>query len=190
MRIQRGGMAITRRRASAAERAAMGRSAPIPLPIHPRSIRNPMPSPTAWLERHSALGVPLFRLFLGATLVYGTQDNVFSRERMLEFSEFLATNGFPAPLFNAHLSAWAQFICGVLIAVGAATRPAAAVMVINFAVALWMVHRNLPFNANIAPLAMFFGSLLLVFHGAGAYSVDAAMQRRAGSTLHPRLSVE
>ena len=139
-----------------------------------------MPSPTAWLERHSALGVPLFRLFLGATLVYGTQDNVFDRERMLEFSGFLAQNGFPAPLFNAHLSAYAQFVCGLLIAVGAATRPAAAVMVINFLVALWMVHRNLPFSANIAPLAMLFGSMMLVFHGPGAYSVDAARRRRRG----------
>lgn len=149
-----------------------------------------MPSSTAWLERHSALGVPLYRLFLGATLVYGTQDNVFSRERMLEFSEFLATSGFPAPLFNAHLSAWAQFICGLLIAAGAVTRPAAGVMAINFAVALWMVHRSLPFSANIAPLAMFFGSLLLMFHGAGPYSVDAAMKRRAGPAVHSRRTVE
>ena len=139
-----------------------------------------MPSPTAWLERHSALGVPLFRLFLGATLVYGTQDNVFHRERMLEFSGFLTQNGFPAPLFNAHLSAYAQFVCGLLIAVGAATRPAAAVMVINFLVALWLVHRSLPFNANIAPLAMLFGSVMLLFHGPGAYSVDAARRRRRG----------
>lgn len=149
-----------------------------------------MPSPVAWLERHSALGVPLFRLFLGLTLVYGTQDNVFSREQMLEFSEFLGQNGFPAPLFNAHLSAWAQFVCGLLIAVGAATRPAAAVMVMNFVVALWMVHRNLPFSANIAPLAMLFGSLMLVFHGAGAYSVDATRRRRASPAVPPRVTVE
>lgn len=149
-----------------------------------------MPSPTAWLERRSALGVPLFRVFLGATLVYGAQDNVFSRARMREFSEFLTQNGFPAPLFNAHLSAYAQFIGGLLILMGAATRPAAAVMVINFLVALWMVHRNLPFTANISPLAMLFGSLLLLFHGPGAYSVDAALQRRTSPVLHPRLSVE
>lgn len=149
-----------------------------------------MPSPTARLERHSALGVPLFRVFLGATLVYGTQDNVFSRERMLEFAGFLAQNGFPAPLFNAHLSAYAQFICGLLILVGAATRPAAAVMVINFLVALWMVHRDLPFSANISPLAMLFGSVLLLFHGPGAYSVDAALQRRAAPALPVRLSLE
>ena len=149
-----------------------------------------MPSPTAWLERHSALGVPLFRVFLGATLVYGTQDNVFSHARMLEFSEFLAQNGFPAPLFNAHLSAYAQFVCGLLILVGAATRPAAAVMVINFLIALWMVHRNLPFSANISPLAMLFGSILLLIHGAGAYSVDAARQRRTRPAPAVRLSVE
>lgn len=149
-----------------------------------------MPSPTAWLERHSAIGVPLFRLFLGATLVYGTQDNVFNRERMLEFSEFLAGNGFPAPLVNAHLSAYAQFVCGVLIVAGAATRAAAAVMVVNFAVALWMVHRGMPFSGNIAPLSMFFGAMLLVFHGPGPYSVDAGLRRRAGSAVPARLAAE
>lgn len=149
-----------------------------------------MPSPTVWLERHSALGVPLFRLFLGATLVYGTQDNVFSAERMLEFRDFVERNGFPAPLFSAYLSAYAQFICGLLILAGAGTRPAAAVMVINFIVALLMVHRNLPFSANIAPLAMLFGALLLLFHGPGAYSVDAALRRRAAPAPGARLAAE
>lgn len=149
-----------------------------------------MPSPTAWLERHSALGVPLFRLFLGATLVYGTQDNVFHGERMLEFRDFVEQNGFPAPLFSAYLSAYAQFVCGLLIAAGAATRPAAAVMVVNFVAALGMVHWSLPFSANISPLAMLFGSLLLLFHGAGAYSVDAALQRRSAAAPRTRLAAE
>jgi putative oxidoreductase len=141
--------------------------------------------PTARLERHSALGVPLFRLFLGATLVYGTQDNVFHGERMLEFRDFLAQNGFPAPLFSAHLSAWTQFVCGLLIVAGAATRPAAAVMVVNFIVALWMVHVGQPFNANIAPLAMLFGAAMLMLHGAGAYSVDAVLARRRSEAAAP-----
>jgi putative oxidoreductase len=141
--------------------------------------------PTDRLERHSALGVPLFRLFLGATLVYGTQDNVFHRERMLEFRDFLAQNGFPAPLFNAHLSAYAQFVCGLLIIAGAATRPAALVMVVNFVVALWMVHAGQPFNANIAPLAMLFGATMLALHGPGAYSVDAVMARRRSEAATP-----
>lgn len=140
-----------------------------------------MPSPTAFLERHGALGVPLFRLFLGATLVYGTQDNVFSQAHMLEFRDFLAQNGFPAPLASAYLSAYAQFVCGLLIAAGAATRYAAAVMAINFVVALGMVHWGAPFSANISPMAMLFGSLMLLFHGPGAYSVDEALRNRAAS---------
>ena len=156
-----------------------------------RIDRDPqMPSPTAWLERHSALGVPLFRLFLGATLVYGTQDNVFSSARMLEFRDFVAENGFPAPLFSAYLSAYAQFICGLLVLVGLATRWASAVMVINFVAALVMVHWGLPFAANISALAMLFGSLLLLFHGPGAYSVDAALQRRSASVPDARLAVQ
>lgn len=141
--------------------------------------------PTDRLERYGALGVPLFRLFLGATLVYGTQDNVFHRERMLEFRDFLAQNGFPAPLFSAHLSAYAQFACGLLIIAGAATRPAALVMVVNFLVALGMVHVGQPFNANISPLAMLFGAAMLALHGAGAYSVDAVLARRRSEAAAP-----
>lgn len=123
-------------------------------------------------SRHAELGVTLFRLFLGAVLVYGTADNVFSYARMLEFRDFLAHNGFPVPLASAYLSAYAQFLCGLLILAGAWTRSAAAIMVFNFLVALGMVHVGLPLSANIAPLAMLFGSLLFVFHGGGAFSVD------------------
>lgn len=128
-------------------------------------------------ERRSELGVFLFRLFLGSVLVYGTADNVLSHERMLEFRDFLADSGFPYPLFCAYLSAYAQFVCGLLLLVGAFTRWAALVMVVNFLVALAMVHIGLPFSANIAPMAMLFGAVLFLFHGAGAYSLDARRAR-------------
>jgi putative oxidoreductase len=124
------------------------------------------------LAPHAELGTVVLRLFLAFVLVYGTQDNVFGPARMLEFRDFLAAKGFPWPLASAYLSAWAQFLCGLLIAVGALTRWAALVMVVNFAVALAMVHLKLPFEANIAPLAMFFGSIFLLLHGPGPYSVD------------------
>ena len=132
----------------------------------------------AWFRRHHEYGGVLLRLFIGFTLVYGTQDNVFDHERMLEFRDFLSTNGFPFPLFNAHLSAYAQFICGILIFAGLATRPAAAVMILNFVVALLMVHVGLPFSANIAPLAMLFGSLFLLFNGSGPLALDQVWEER------------
>lgn len=125
------------------------------------------------LDRWSELGTLLLRLFLGLTLVYGTADNVFSHERMIEFRDFLARNGFPWPLASAYLSAYAQFGCGLLIAAGWFTRPAALVMVVNFVVALLMVHTTLPFSANISPLAMLFCSIFFLLHGPGRLSLNA-----------------
>jgi putative oxidoreductase len=135
------------------------------------------------LGRHSTRQVDaalvVLRLFTGLVLMYGTLDNVLHQENMLEFRDFVAKHGFPVPLFSAYLSAYAQFISGILIAVGLLTRMAAFVMVINFAVALAMVHWGLPFSANISPMAMLFNSLCLLISGAGAHSVDRYIERRA-----------
>lgn len=128
---------------------------------------------TTWLDRHRELAPLLFRLFLAFVLIYGTQDNVFSRERMLEFRDFLAQNRFPEPLAAAYLSAYAQFICGILLALGFLTRFAGAVVAINFVVALVMVHLRTPFNVNIAPLAMLVGGMFFAIYGAPRYSLDA-----------------
>lgn len=115
----------------------------------------------------------LLRLFIAFVLIYGTMDNVFSQARMMEFRDFLAQNGFPQPLAAAHLSAYAQFITGILLLLGLFTRLAAAVVVVNFIVALLMVHAGLPFNANIAPMAMLVGGLFFLLYGAPRYSLDA-----------------
>jgi putative oxidoreductase len=138
----------------------------------------PRPAP-ATLDRGRALAPLVIRAFVGAVLVWGTADNVFHHARMLEFRDFLAANGFPAPLFCARLSAYAQFACGLLILAGALVRPAALVMAVNFVVALAMVHVGLPFSANVAPLSMLAGSLFLFLAGAGPFSVDEALRARA-----------
>lgn len=130
-------------------------------------------------RRRPEWGALPLRLFISGVLIWGTQDNILSSARMLEFRDFLAQHGFPAPLVSAYLSAYAQFVCGVLILMGAFTRYAALVMILNFAAALAMVHLGLPFEQNIAPLAMLFGSVFLLFHGPGIYSVDAALERRS-----------
>jgi len=124
------------------------------------------------------LAALLLRLFVAFVLVYGTQDNVFHRERMLEFRDFLAEHGFPYPLASAYLSAYAQFATGVLLALGLLTRPAALVVVANFLVALFMVHLRLPFSANIAPLAMLVGGVYFLLAGAPRWSLDAVVARR------------
>ena len=127
----------------------------------------------SWLDRRRELAPLLLRLFLAFVLMYGTADNVFSRARMIEFRDFLAANGFPWPLASAYLSAYAQFGTGILLLLGLWTRPAAAIVVVNFIVALAMVHVGAPFNANIAPLAMLVAAIFFVVYGAPRYSLDA-----------------
>jgi putative oxidoreductase len=114
----------------------------------------------------------------GFWLVWGTQDNVFDRDRMLEFQLFIAKHGFPFAAPGAYVSAYAQFICGLLYVVGAAVRPAAAVMIVNFLFALGIAHRSTPMDANMAPLAMLAVACFLLFHGAGPLSVDARLRRQ------------
>jgi putative oxidoreductase len=130
------------------------------------------------VEPYRDYAAVFIRLAVGFHLVYGTQDNVFHYERMLEFARFLAAHGFPFPLFNAHLSAYAQFVCGLLFILGAATRPAAVVMVINFVVALVMVHVGKPYPQNAPAIFMLAGALFLLLNGAGRLSVDAWLAGR------------
>jgi putative oxidoreductase len=131
---------------------------------------------TSLIDRGRRVAPLLLRLFIGGVLVYGTQDNVLSHERMLDFADFLARNGFPSPLASAYLSSYAQFACGLLLLAGWLTRAAGAVVVANFIVALLMVHLELPFNANISPMAMLVGGGFFLLYGAPCYSLDAWVQ--------------
>ena len=126
----------------------------------------------AWLEPYREIGPLFIRLAIGWHLIYGTQDNVFNAARMAEFSGFLAQRGFAYPDLMAPLSVYAQFVCGGLFILGLFTRPAAAVMVFNFIVALWMVHRGLPYPDNALAIIMLFASLFLLFHGPGRLALD------------------
>ncbi len=130
------------------------------------------------LERHRDIAPLFIRLFAGVFLIYMSQDNVFSGERMAEFERFLASNGFPAVPLAARVSVYAQFAAGIMFLLGAFTRVAAALMVINFLVALAMVHLKLPFRTFLEPSAMLASALFLLFNGAGRWSVDEWRDRR------------
>jgi putative oxidoreductase len=127
--------------------------------------------PVKWLEKNKDIGILLLRLFIGIRLVYGVADNVFSWSHMLAFESFLQANGFPFPLFSAMLSVYAQFVSGIFIITGFQIRIAALVMIINFIIALLMVHRHDSFEAMTPALAMLFANVLFLFYGAGKFSI-------------------
>jgi putative oxidoreductase len=135
----------------------------------------------ASLDRYREYGALALRLAIGYRLIYGTVDNIVSWQKMLEFERFLASLGTPAPLFSAVLSVYAQFICGILFIVGFAVRPAAAVMIVNFIVALALAHRGAPYLKNVEPIAILATCMLLLVQGAGRPSVDAWLASRGRS---------
>lgn len=118
------------------------------------------------------------RLTVGFHLIYGTQDNVFSWDRMLEFEAFLSHFGFPFPLISAIISVYAQFLCGILIIIGYKVRLAGAIMCFNFSVAIVMVHLNDPYPAIYPAISMLAGSLFLLLAGSGKVSLEHWLKKR------------
>jgi putative oxidoreductase len=135
-----------------------------------------------FFDRRKDYGAIFLRLLIGWRLIDGTQDNVFSWDRMLEFKVFLEQHNFAFPLAAAVVSVYAQFICGLLYIVGLFVRPAAIIMILNFTVALLTVHWGTTFFDSFQALMMFFGSIFFLFNGAGKLSLDKWLNASKPST--------
>jgi putative oxidoreductase len=97
--------------------------------------------------------------------------------------------GFPAPPASGlppvmslfWIGAILELVGGLLLLVGAFTRPVAFILAGEMAVAYWMFHapRNLypTLNGGDAAILYCFVFLYLVFAGPGPWSVDAARRR-------------
>jgi putative oxidoreductase len=124
-----------------------------------------------YFDNKKNYGAIFIRLIIGFHLIYGVHDNVLHWERMLEFENFLQAHKFPFPLVSAVVSVYAQLICGVLFIVGAFVRTAALIMILNFCIAIAMVHMNDPYPQVFPALTMLSGSLFLLFFGAGKLAI-------------------
>lgn len=131
------------------------------------------------LEGGRDLALLALRLFVGAFLIYGVWDNIVSAERMREFEAFLTGLNCPWPAVAAPLSVWAQFLIGVLLIPGLATRWAGLLLAANFLVAVALLA---PAGADVRglydPGILIFVGLVLATGGAGRLSLDAWLGRR------------
>jgi putative oxidoreductase len=84
---------------------------------------------------------------------------------------------------------WIELVCGLLIAIGLLTRPAAFLASGMMAVAYFMVHAKGGFIpiVNHGELAVMYCwiFLFMFFYGAGAISIDALMKRGASASVSP-----
>ncbi len=130
------------------------------------------------IEKYSIYSELFIRLSVGFHLIYGTQDNVFSWERMMEFSIFLSNFGFPFPTVSAIISVYAQFICGIMYIIGFQVRLAALVMIVNFIIALSVVHLgNDTYPGAFPAIMMLAGSLFLLLNGSKVFNLKNMLKK-------------
>ena len=132
------------------------------------------------LDRLSGAALLLLRLYLGAFLVWGVWDNIVSAERMDEFAGFLEAIGSPAPALAAPVSVWAQFLVGVLLIPGLATRWAGLLLAVKFLVAVVLIGTSQGVFPDVArelfgPMMCVLAGLVLATLGPGPLSVDARL---------------
>ena len=129
-----------------------------------------------YFDQRKDYGAFFLRILIGWRLIDGTADNVFHWSRMLEFRDFLEQHNVAYPLVAANVSVYAQFICGGLYILGLFIRPAAIIMIINFLVALFVVHLGTTFQQSFEALVMLFSSIFFLFHGPGKFSVEHGLR--------------
>ncbi|PZQ63268.1 MAG: DoxX family protein [Phenylobacterium zucineum] len=120
------------------------------------------------------------RLGVGAFLVWGVWDNITSPEDMQKFAAFLKQFGFPYPELLAPLDVALQFLCGLAILLGLATRWAGLLCALNFVVAIAMVDHHAGVRASFPAFALVLIGLVLATQGPGRFALDGLLFRRNG----------
>nr|WP_298999705.1 DoxX family protein [uncultured Allomuricauda sp.] len=118
------------------------------------------------------------RFPIGFHLIYGVADNIFSWERMLEFEAFLENLDVPIPLLAAHVSVYTQFVCGTLFIIGWKTKWASIIMIINFMVAIGLVHLTDPYQNKFPAIMMLSASIFMLLNGDGYFTVKELAKKK------------
>ena len=128
---------------------------------------------TKWLSSLQPLGALVLRLALALSMVSYGYEKVVPHAALHHFAHYVATLGMPYWL--GYVSAFTEFVGGILIAIGLLTRLAAALIAVNMMVAFFAVgiHQSLGAYGSILSLAAI--SIMLVFYGAGSLSIDRKM---------------
>jgi putative oxidoreductase len=127
-------------------------------------------------QRFADFALLLLRVFVGIFLLWSVWDNVTSSERMHEFAEFLRKHRFASPEILAPVAAYLQLAIGAGFILGLFTRWAGLFCVVVFTVAIAMVDRFEGMRGVFPSGCLVLIGLYLATHGAGRFSVDAALR--------------
>ena len=116
------------------------------------------------------LGLLILRLWFGLEMAFAHGLGKFSKVLSGDFT-FADPIGV-GPTISLILAAFAEFICGILIAVGFFTRLAAVPYLITMLVAAFIVHLDDGWGKMVNPLMYAVAAIVLLITGPGRYSLD------------------
>src|SRR3954454_9328977 len=133
-------------------------------------------------RRQIDTALAVLRIVLGVTFILhgGQKLFVFGFDGV---SGAFAQMGIPAPGLLGPFVAFVEFFGGIAILLGLLTRLAALGVGATMVVAILTVHLKNGFFAPTGiefPLSLLGSAIALVIAGAGAYSLDAVLERRRG----------
>ncbi len=140
------------------------------------------PALTRTVSGSTGLGIALVRLGLGTSMTYHGFSKLLPPEPghagllagVNHFSTFVASLGLP--FFLGYASVGAEFLGGLLLLLGLATRGAAFVVAINMLVALFSVNLRHGLTGSEYTLALIVMALALLLTGGGAFSLDRLLR--------------
>ena len=122
------------------------------------------------------------RLYWGWQLVESGWGKLHNIDKV---TEFFTSLGLPAPGFTAHFIASLEFVGGILLILGLASRLNALALTINMIMAyitadhdaLTSIFSNPDKFYAAAPYTFLIASLVILIFGPGLFSLDAAIAR-------------
>ncbi len=128
----------------------------------------------SWRETGQNVGILVFRVLGGAGIAVHGYQKLFAGN-IAQFAEkAVAPMGFPMPIVFAYMAALTEFLGGIFLVLGVATRMASAALLFNMSVAFFIAHK-MDLKSGELALAYWTMALVLVLTGPGALSLDRVL---------------
>ena len=125
---------------------------------------------TKSLNNLQPLGALVMRLALGVSMSVHGYEKVIPHGALNHYVHYIVSLGLPHWL--GYVSAYTEFVGGILLIIGLLTRLTAALIAINMLVAFFYVGIHQGFGIYNYILALVALGIMLTFYGAGALALD------------------
>ncbi len=125
-----------------------------------------------WLNTMQPLGALLMRLALGLSMAVHGYQKVIPNGALHHFV-YGTIPSLGIPYWLGYISAFTEFVGGILLVIGLLTRLSAALVAINMLVAFFTVGIHQGFGIYNYILALTALAIMLVFYGPGALGLDS-----------------